>query len=185
LLRTAQINDLRRPRKDNLELRRQWYDEESGGNQFLYGVEAGIFRNSRDEADMVTLDQSAGSKDALATFISERVLPWYHRYVGYKLHRSMTEKPFDRTWEYRQETLVYVGNALSMVLSAAIPVSAILVLYSVKSMGARLVTISIMSLVFSFVMNIITERRADVFISTTAFAAVLVVFVGSSNVMDS
>ena len=133
---------------------------------------------------MLTLDENIGRKDALANFLSEKVVPLYHRFVGYRLHRSM-EKPFNGTWEYRHETLVYVGNAICMLLSAVIPASAILVLFSVKSMGARLVAISMMSLVFSFLMNIIAQRRADVFMSTTAFAAVLVVFVGSANGIGS
>ncbi|KAH0839059.1 hypothetical protein FOPE_05563 [Fonsecaea pedrosoi] len=171
------------PRKDNLELRRQWYDEESGGDQFLYGVEAGIFRDASVEEDLLTLNENIGSKDALANFLSERVVPLYHRAVGYRLHRSMAEKAFERTWEYRPETLVQVGNTICMLLSAVIPALSILVLFSVKSMAARLVAISMMSLVFSLVMNVIAQRRADVFMSTTAFAAVLVVFVGSANVM--
>lgn len=183
MLQTARINSLHRPRKDNLELRRQWYDEENGGDQFLYGVEAGIFRDQSIQTDMLTLDENVGSKDALAHFLSERVVPLYHRLVGYRLHRSMAEKAFERTWEYRPETLVHVGNAICMLLSAVIPASSILVLFSVKSMAARLIAISMMSLVFSFLMNIIAQRRADVFMSTTAFAAVLVVFVGSANVM--
>ncbi|EXJ67767.1 uncharacterized protein A1O5_09113 [Cladophialophora psammophila CBS 110553] len=183
LLRTARINALQQPRKDNLQLRRQWYDEESGGDQFLYGVEAGIFRDASIEADLLTLNENIGSKDALANFLSEKVVPLYHRVVGYKLHRSMAEKAFERTWEYRPETLVQVGNTICMLLSAVIPALSILVLFSVKSMAARLVAISMMSLVFSLVMNVIAQRRADVFMSTTAFAAVLVVFVGSANVM--
>ncbi|KIW23888.1 uncharacterized protein PV07_12051 [Cladophialophora immunda] len=183
LLRTARINALQQPRKDNLELRRQWYDEESGGDQFLYGVEAGIFRDASIDEDLLTLNENIGSKDALANFLSEKVVPLYHRVVGYKLHRSMAEKAFERTWEYRPETLVQVGNTICMLLSAVIPALSILVLFSVKSMAARLVAISMMSLVFSLVMNVIAQRRADVFMSTTAFAAVLVVFVGSANVM--
>ncbi|KIW93908.1 uncharacterized protein Z519_05223 [Cladophialophora bantiana CBS 173.52] len=183
LLRTARINALQQPRKDNLQLRRQWYDEESGGDQFLYGVEAGIFRDASIEADLLTLNENIGSKDALANFLSEKVVPLYHRVVGYKLHRSMAEKAFERTWEYRPETLVQVGNTICMLLSAVIPALSILVLFSVKSMAARLVAISMMNLVFSLVMNVIAQRRADVFMSTTAFAAVLVVFVGSANVM--
>ncbi|OQU95593.1 hypothetical protein CLAIMM_01777 [Cladophialophora immunda] len=183
LLRTARINALQQPRKDNLELRRQWYDEESGGDQFLYGVEAGIFRDASIDEDLLTLNENIGSKDALANFLSEKVVPLYHRVVGYKLHRSMAEKAFERTWEYRPETLVQVGNTICMLLSAVIPALSILVLFSVKSMAARLVAISMMSLVFSLVMNVIAQRRVDVFMSTTAFAAVLVVFVGSANVM--
>ncbi|KAJ9610840.1 hypothetical protein H2200_005617 [Cladophialophora chaetospira] len=185
LLGTARIKSLHQPRKDNLELRRQWYDEESGGDQFLYGVEAGIFRDRSMEADMLTLEENVGGKDALANFLSEKVMPLYHRFVGYKLHRSMAETAFERTWEYRPETLVIIGNAICMLLSAVIPTSSILVLFSVKSMAARLIAISMMSLVFSFLMNIIAQRRADVFMSTTAFAAVLVVFVGSTNAVGN
>ncbi|EXJ82741.1 hypothetical protein A1O3_06556 [Capronia epimyces CBS 606.96] len=184
LLQTAKINALQNPNKDNLKLRRQWYDEESGGNQFLYGVEAGIFCDESIEADLLTLKENLGSKDSLANFLSEKVLPSYHRVLGHRLHRSMAEKAFDRTWEYRPERLVQVGNTICMLLSAVIPPLSILVLFSVKSMGGRLVAISMMSLVFSLVMNVIAQRRADVFMSTTAFAAVLVVFVGSANVMD-
>jgi hypothetical protein len=184
-LRTARINSLHQPRKDNLELRKRWYDEESGGDQFLYGVEAGIFRDAGVEEDMLTLDENVGSRDALANFLSEKVVPLYHRLVGYRLHRSMAEKAFDSTWEYRPKTLVHIGNAISMLLSAVIPASTILVLFSVKSMGARLIAISVMSLVFSFLMNIIAQKRSDVFMSTTAFAAVLVVFVGSTNVISN
>ena len=184
-MRTARIKALHHPPKDNLELRKQWYDEESGGDQFLYGVEAGIFRDASVEEDLLTLNENIGSKDALANFLSEKVVPFYHRFVGHRLHRSMAEKAFERTWEYRPETLVYVGNTICMLLSAVIPALSILVLFSVRSMGARLIAISMMSLVFSFLMNIIAQRRADVFMSTTAFAAVLVVFVGSSNVMSS
>jgi len=182
-LQTAKINTLQSPRKDNLDLRRRWYDEESGGDQFLYGVEAGIFSDRTVEADFLTLNENVGSKDPLAKFLGNTVVPLYHRILGHKLHRRMSEKVFDGTWEYRPETLVVAGNTICMILSAVIPALSILVLFSVQSMAARLIAISMMSLVFSLVMNVIAQRRADVFMSTTAFAAVLVVFVGSTNVM--
>lgn len=184
LLQTAQVNALNQPPKDYLELRRHWYDEESGGDQFLYGEEAGQFRDSNIETDLLMLNDTVGSRDALVSFLGRRILPVYHRLVGYKLHRSMSERGFERAWEYKPEALVRAGNTICMLLSAVIPALSILVLFSVQSMAARLVAISMMSLIFSLVMNVIAQRRADVFMSTTAFAAVLVVFVGSANVMD-
>ncbi|KAJ9503289.1 hypothetical protein LTR99_006851 [Exophiala xenobiotica] len=185
LLQTARINAMHGPQKNNLELRRQWYDEESGGNQFLYGVEAGIFRDHDNQADLMTLKENLESKDALARFLSRRIVPLYHRVVGHRIHRTMAEKAFERTCYYTPETLVQVGNTICMLLSAVIPALSILVLFSVQTIGGRLIAISLMSLVFSVVMNVIAQRRADVFMSTTAFAAVLVVFVGSANVMDN
>lgn len=184
ILQTAKVNALNPPPKNNLELRRQWYDEESGGNQFLHGVEAGIFRDRDIETDLMTLKEDIGRKDPVARFLSDRMVPLYHRTVGHRIHKNMAEKAFERYWEYRPETLVQIGNTMCMILSAVIPAFSILVLFSVQSIGGRLIAISIMSLVFSLVMNVIAQRRADVFMSTTAFAAVLVVFVGSANVMS-
>jgi len=185
ILQTAKVNALNPPPKDNLKLRSQWYDEESGGNQFLHGVEAGIFRDQDIERDLMTLKEDAGEKDPLARFLSDRIVPLYHRIVGHRIHRSMAEKPFDgQYWEYRPQTLVQIGNMFCMILSAIIPAFSILVLFSVQSIEGRLIAISAMSLVFSLVMNVIAQRRADVFMSTTGFAAVLVVFVGSANVMN-
>ncbi|KAK4935878.1 hypothetical protein LTR10_023136 [Elasticomyces elasticus] len=185
ILQTAKVNALNPPPKDNLKLRSQWYDEESGGNQFLHGVEAGIFRDQDIERDLMTLKEDAGEKDPLARFLSDRIVPLYHRIVGHRIHRSMAEKPFDgQYWEYRPQTLVQIGNMFCMILSAVIPAFSILVLFSVQSIEGRLIAISAMSLVFSLVMNVIAQRRADVFMSTTGFAAVLVVFVGSANVMN-
>ncbi|KAL6246668.1 hypothetical protein RBB50_005975 [Rhinocladiella similis] len=184
LLQTAKINAMHAPQKDNLDLRRQWYDEESGGNHFLYGVEAGIFRDEKIETDFMTLKENLESQDALARFLGRRVVPLYHRTVGHRIHRTMEEKAFERTCYYTPETLVRIGNTICMLLSAIIPALSILVLFSVQSIGGRLIAISMMSLIFSLVMNVIAQRRADVFMSTTAFAAVLVVFVGSANVMN-
>ena len=86
--------------------------------------------------------------------------------------------------EYHMKTMVMLGNMICMILSAVLPALAILVLFNVKSMLNRLVAIILMSLLFSLVMTVIAQRKADIFMSTTAFAAVLVVFVGSSDVMD-
>ena len=106
MLLTAKINALQSPRKDNLALRRRWYEEESGGDQFLYGVEASIFSDSDVEADLITFNENIGSNDSLAHFLGATVVPFYHQLLGHKLHQRMSEKVFDATWEYRPETLV-------------------------------------------------------------------------------
>jgi hypothetical protein len=183
-LRTTAINALQNPRNDDLELRRCWYDHKAGGDDFLRGLEAGIFREPEIETDAMVLSESPGNKDPLANFLGEKIVPLYHRMLGQRIHRSMPEE-FGHTWDYAPEMLVRIGNTVCMLLSAVLPALSILVLVCVQSMAARLTAICLMSLIFSVIMSVVAQRRADVFMSTTAFAAVLVVFVGSSNVMDS
>lgn len=82
-------------------------------------------------------------------------------------------------WEYKSELFVVLGNIICMIL---VPSASIICLYFVSSMIVRLAVVSGMSFLFSFVMTVTVQgRRVEVFAATTAFAAVLVVFVGSAN----
>lgn len=177
LVQTARINSLDRVQTSSFNLMQRWYDEESGGNNFLHGIEASIFREG-DCTDMVCLSQS--KDDPIAKLIAERVLPVYDRFVGRWFHKSMSAEVFADAREYRMCWMVWIANLLCMVLSAVIPALSILILYNVNSILGRLVAIVVMSLVFSLIMTVVAQRKADIFMSTTAFAAVLVVFVGSS-----
>lgn len=183
-LRTTRLNALQSPRSDDLELRRCWYDHQAGGDDFLRGLEAGIFRDTDMDSDAMVLRESPGGKDPLAKFLGDKIVPLYHRMLGRRIHRSMSEE-FGETWDYAPEMLVQVGNTICMLLSAVLPALSILVLVCVQSIAARLTAMCLMSLVFSVIMSVVAQRRADVFMSTTAFAAVLVVFVGNSDVMGS
>ena len=67
--------------------------------------------------------------------------------------------------------------------SSLLPTLAILVLYFVKSMLVRIGLVIVFTFMFSFVLSIFTgARNVEVFSATAAFAAVEVVFVGSTSV---
>lgn len=179
LLQTAQVNSLESPKTYDVNFLRVWYDDKRGGNDFLRGVEAGIFREEEAEADMVILKAGGSAQDSLAECLKQAV-PLYHRLIGHRIHRSLRKDEL-AFWDYPESVLVKVGNAICMLLSAIIPALSIFVLYTVQSMVSRLIAITIMSFLFSVIMTVVAQRRADVFTATTAFAAVLVVFVGSAN----
>ena len=150
----------------------------------MQGVEASVFRNTKYRKDLLIVNRRPGREDPIARFIADKVVPTYDRLIGHRLHRSMSAEAVHDVREYHMKTMVMLGNMICMILSAVLPALAILVLFNVKSMLNRLVAIILMSLLFSLVMTVIAQRKADIFMSTTAFAAVLVVFVGSSDVMD-
>ena len=183
LLQTARVNSLEKAPQDSYGLLQQWYDEETGGNSFLHGVEAAVFRDPACREDLLIVNKRPGREDPIARFIADKLVPIYDRVIGYRLHGSKGAAAFHDVREYHMRNMVLLGNVIYMILSAVLPALAILVLYNVKSMLSRLVAIILMSLLFSLVMTVIAQRKADIFMSTTAFAAVLVVFVGSSDVM--
>ncbi len=89
-------------------------------------------------------------------------------------------------WEYGCKTFVVLRNSICMTLSALVPTAAILLFYFIKTMIARLATVSGMSSLFSLIMMVIFQgRRMDVFGATAAFAAIKAVCVGPANFISS
>ena len=136
-------------------------------------------------SDLVVLN-TTDQADPFSRYLSDRIAPWCHHYIR-KYHRMTTN---DKGWcgfsEYSNESFVTIGNAICMILSSVIPTASIFALYFVQSMIARLLVITAMSCLFSLIMTVIVQgNRVEVFATTTAFAAVLVVFVGGVTIIPS
>jgi hypothetical protein len=180
LLQSSQVFNLAKPRPSNLAFLQEWLEEPEGGDFFLEGIEADPW-DSKYSDDLIALTPSK-QEDHLSQYLGDRLAPWYHHYV----RRQRKQRSEDQIWkgfaEYSEGIFVAIGNVTSMVLASLIPNVSIFALYFVESMVARLAVITVMSFLFSFIMAVITgARRAELFAATTAFAAVLVVFVGGFN----
>jgi len=69
-----------------------------------------------------------------------------------------------------------------MTLASLLPIASIVILYCVKSMWRRLLIIAGFTAAFSLVLGLVTNGElVEVFAASAAFAAVQVVFVGSSG----
>ncbi|RMZ87433.1 hypothetical protein DV736_g5341, partial [Chaetothyriales sp. CBS 134916] len=169
LLLTARVNDLERVPDDELHLLKKWYDEESGGADWLRGVEAKVFRDKSCHEDLLSLTRLSNKDDCIATFIATKVLPIYDQIIGHRIHRSMSSQQFRDVREYQFKHLVRLASAIYLILSAALPAASILVLASLHTMSSRLIAIILMALVFSAVMTIVAQKKADVFVAATTF----------------
>jgi hypothetical protein len=183
-------------------LLQRWYDsdEEHGGKSFLEGtgIEEAVFRDSRIRGlfrqsvlvcmlilpeDLLSINPRPGKDDPIAMFVGKWIVPVYDRFVGYRLsaHRAKNLRAVENAREYEMKALKFLGDVICMIVSAVMPALAILILFNLKSTMARLVAVVLLSLGFAIVMAVVASRKADVFMATTAFAAVLVVFVGSTD----
>jgi hypothetical protein len=184
LLKAYQIHSLAKPADCDINFLRDWLERPEGGDYSIKGVEAEPWKLCC-AADLVTLSQ-LDRKDELAQSLSEKILPWYHQYLGRQKRPGNSDNDLDTIWEYKHEVFVALGNITCMVLSSVIPTTSIVALHFVKSMVARLAVITAMSFIFSFVMMVIVRgKRVEIFAATTAFAAVQVVFVDKVNVVSS
>jgi hypothetical protein len=183
LLKANQVHSLAKPVDCDINFLREWFERREGADYSIKGVEAEPWKLLH-ASDLVTLPRP-DVRDEFAQALSDRILPWYHQYLGgRRKRRASSDDDLNDIWEYKQDFFVTMGNMTCMVLSSAIPTTSIFILHFVRSMVARLALITVMSFIFSFVMMaIVRGRRVEVFAATTAFAAVQVVFVDKFNVM--
>jgi len=70
-----------------------------------------------------------------------------------------------------------------VIIASLLPVAGIAVLYAIQTMPGRLGAIAGFTALFSFSLSIITSASVQhIFSATAAFVAVLVVFVGTSDI---
>ncbi|KAL8829366.1 MAG: hypothetical protein Q9191_002053 [Dirinaria sp. TL-2023a] len=168
LLRHASIGRLEKPSDRNTEVLREWLDRKEGGDFFLRGREAEIWDCKED---LVALSHQEGGKDCLSWWISNRLVPWYHDRWGHrsKKYRSGSGAHWNGVWQYNEETIVRLANAVSTFLSSLLPTTSILVLYFVKKPVARLAATMLFTALFSLTLVTVAKaRRIDVFAATTA-----------------
>ncbi|KAH6652864.1 hypothetical protein BKA67DRAFT_567757 [Truncatella angustata] len=181
LLTQAQLNALSSPEEHNIEVLREWLKRPAYGNGFLQGFEKRTWETER--VDMVALQKEAEDYDPFTRWLF-RVIPgyfhnrWAHRWKSPVQGREGMEDLF----EYKNSTLVRFTTSVTTFLSAVFPVLSIFVLYDVENMPIRLGLIVLFTSLFALALLFVSNaRRVEIFMATSAFAAVQVVFVGSTN----
>lgn len=91
--------------------------------------------------------------------------------------RTRTNKS-GTTLHFRERWVHLTVGLINILVAAALLIGAMIGLRNVKTDVARLVIISILTVLFAFSVGVLTNaKRAEIFASTAAYAAVLVVFV--------
>ncbi|KAJ8133163.1 hypothetical protein O1611_g460 [Lasiodiplodia mahajangana] len=181
LLTQAQLNALPRPEERNIGVLRDWLQRPAYGNGFLRGFEKRTWDIER--GDMVALQKEADDSDSLTRWLF-RVVPgsfhnrWAHRWKSPVQGREGEEDLF----EYKSSTLVRFATSVTTLLSTIFPLISIPILYLVESMSIRLGLIVVFTSLFSLALLLASNaRRVEIFMASSAFAAVQVVFVGSTD----
>ena len=120
-----------------------------------------------EKTDLVALHRGS-EEDYLSKFLQD----------NWAFQRREAVDPIDRTTMYKKDYVTRTVTVISMISAAILLVSAIVSLHSVVSDRAKLGLISMYTVLFALSVATLTNaRRAEVFASTAAYAAVLVVFV--------
>jgi hypothetical protein len=84
MLQFAQIHRLEQANNTDLGLLREWLDRREGGNLFLQGQEASTW-SPENTKDLVGITSWYNEKDWFSRWMGDRLIPWFHRQIGYKV----------------------------------------------------------------------------------------------------
>lgn len=84
MLQFAQMQHLEQANKKDLELLREWLDRREGGDQFLQGREASTWSPEHTK-DLVGIASRYNEKDWFSRWMGDRLIPWFHCRIGYKV----------------------------------------------------------------------------------------------------
>ncbi|KAH7013423.1 hypothetical protein EDB80DRAFT_371775 [Ilyonectria destructans] len=173
LLRQNQIATLEGPRKRALEVvYSQSYEcvDDHTGNKRHRSILAGLAEKRLDKCnhrDLIAIRRPA-DKDLLSRFLQDY---WIFK----------TTRITDKTEHIKENHVAWVAATVSTVVAAILLLGAIVLLHLLDQENAQLGVIAMFTVLFAASVRVLTNaRRAEIFASTAAYAAVLVVFVSSS-----
>ncbi|KAH8777289.1 hypothetical protein BGZ57DRAFT_891090 [Hyaloscypha finlandica] len=155
LLRRNEVLKLEKPEKSPFNAFKAWFRRRP---PVLWGSG---FRLLHDEEDMIAL----GSQDE-----PDRMSALMHRCLGYRLRvERETPKSWGPMYYYPVERVAFIVGLISILVSAALLVGAIVSLHFVKPMGIRLGLVGIFTTLFAASITLLTHaRRIEVYGATAA-----------------
>ncbi|KAK3652931.1 hypothetical protein LTR56_004879 [Elasticomyces elasticus] len=153
-----------------------------GGISFL-GRDREIWTEGRD---LVSIGHRPRS-NRLHDWISGWLMPAAYRSIGRRIApcRPATTDFGESLVEYSDSAVSKTASLVGTVLASILPVLAIVALYLVQGTGVRLGLITVFSAIFSTCVWLLHDGEiVAVFSATSAFAAVQVVFVGTTGAIS-
>ncbi|MCJ1390413.1 hypothetical protein MMC18_003272 [Xylographa bjoerkii] len=180
LLLQTQLSDLQQPKPQDLKFLQRWMKRPSMGFVYLLGRDSDIWEKP-ESIDLVAL-KPRKSEGLFLSWITDTLVHQYHRLVGKHLRKPDSTVYWANTVYYSQEGLFQIVSLVVMSFSSLLPIAAITALYCVNSMSVRLGMMAGFTVFFTLSLGILTNASSvDIFTATTAFAAVQVVFIGTSG----
>ncbi|KAK8041638.1 hypothetical protein PG993_006161 [Apiospora rasikravindrae] len=157
-----------------------WLDVRDVGGGFLTGIEASTWAEEHNNDFIGPIRQAnLGTSDQLTDLLNGKILDLYHSIIGKRSKKRMLD---NKIRLYSPRKITKIGNAIVAAASALFPTIAILVLYFVREMVHRIELVIVFTTLFAIAISLCTNaKRSEVFSATAAFAAVEVVYIGSTS----
>ncbi|KAF2475953.1 uncharacterized protein BDR25DRAFT_253591 [Lindgomyces ingoldianus] len=180
LLQQSQLCKLNKANDYDVGILLHWLLHAEGGNGFLEGFEARPWKKG-ERRDLISICSRART-DKFTRWAERKAYPWLYAKVLKRWKKPINGQEKVGIAHLNDNWFVRLARVMTVILSTLLPSIAVLGLYYVRSLPAHLGAVVGFSAMFSLALEVFTNSRPiEVFTATAAFAAVQVVFVGSTG----
>ncbi|KAF8849629.1 hypothetical protein BDZ45DRAFT_772160 [Acephala macrosclerotiorum] len=177
---TRSLDKAAQPRESDLEFLRIWLDRGTMGDGFLVGVEATVWSKINFD-DLITIRSPPEESDKFTKLLNGTLLDMYNYMIG-RFSKSEKKVIDGKIRVYKKKNISRISNGIVAALSAIIPTVVILTLHFVHRMIYRIGLVIVFTAVFAITLALFTEaKKIEIFSASAAFAAVEVVYIGSTS----
>jgi hypothetical protein len=135
-------------------------------NDYLLGEDNEIWHNEKYGKDLSVL-YAAPEEDVLLKGLSTTLLSLYHRVCGHRFKKPVDEEA--GLYEYSNSRIFRISSILATAISPLLLVLAIVVLWVVTNMAARLGIVAGFTAAFAIILRLVTEaKKTEIFMATSA-----------------
>ncbi|KAH8585831.1 hypothetical protein B0O99DRAFT_586791 [Bisporella sp. PMI_857] len=181
LLLVGQVSSLKNPHKADLHFIHNWLKglRPEEGQSFLRGAERFTWSEDFDLDEFFVVKARESEADAATGRLVDWIITTYNHFLGRRIQHNADS----RLGVIEYSGLKTTAKFLVTLVSSMLPALSILALYFEKKLLSRIGIMISMTFVFASALTFGTSaRRIEIFSATAAFAAVEVVFIGSTDV---
>ncbi|KAF2807039.1 uncharacterized protein BDZ99DRAFT_538101 [Mytilinidion resinicola] len=183
LLQQQSLAKLQTPSKSALRTVQDWLARPTDGNYSLIGRDCRIwgYRFTTTDQARDLINPLANREDRFSAHLLSYLLPTSKTSTASQSLPFLRESALEAQLQ-RCSVICRITAIVTAVIASLLPVVSVVILYSLSSMKARLGVMAGFDTLFAFLLaGCATVRRGEVFAATAAFAAVQVVFIGTSG----
>ncbi|KAH8652463.1 hypothetical protein BX600DRAFT_95137 [Xylariales sp. PMI_506] len=174
------VANIKSPNMTDIKFLQKWMATPDMGGIQLIGPDSEIW-NDNELVELACLRPRLNDS-WLSSFVSSKFIRWWHYAIGWYFKGPNPTSVHGKTVHYPQEQLTRLTMVIGTTIASVLPLFSILVLSLVTRIALRLIIIGVFSVLFSLGLGLFTNgRMIEIFSATSAFAAVQVVFVGSTS----
>jgi hypothetical protein len=158
------------------------------GNLALIGKDRSTWGSSSEplthNMDLLAI-KSEGKHDAFSTWFSQKFIYWFHHLLWHRVKKSNDVE--SGIVLYNDRTLQKYSAHMATVVASLLPILAIVVLYCVDAMNARLGLVAVFTVVSAACLSFFTNAtRGEVFIATSTLVLPFTGYsLSASNIVNS